>query len=159
MEKLFKRFHRSLNIELGNSLYKTGMLFRRDGIRAGKGINITPEQLSVIMIVKHKGPVTQKEILERTMQDAPTLSRSLKRMEKHGLVRVKRDKKDKRVTRVHITPKASVTLASMGVKMKMQFNRSLSKFPDKKKKQLIKLLKELRDSFNKNANGKNGGKQ
>src|SRR6056297_206109 len=96
--------HKSINAELGFALYKTGMMFRREGLRHGMNKKVAPEQWQVMMVLKSKNGMTQKEIGELTVQDAPTLSRSIKRMVSRGMVKKKKGKNDRRATLIYLTP-------------------------------------------------------
>ncbi len=145
--KLKKMRHKNINAELGFALYKTGMLFRREGLKHGMNKKVAPEQWQVMMVLKRKNGMTQKEIGELTVQDAPTLSRSIKRMVLRGLVKKKKGKKDRRATLIYLTPSGERLMKSIGKETVAHINSILKDFPERKKKAIIKLLEELRDYF------------
>jgi len=136
--------HKSLNSELGFALYKTGMIFRREAMNMNRKIKLAPEQWQLLMAIKKKGGATQKEIGEMTLQDAPTLSRAVKRLETKGLVKKTSGKHDRRKTLITLTPEGKKILVNTGREIQKHIDSLLLRFPDKKKKEIIKLLEELR---------------
>ncbi len=145
----------SLNARVGYNLYRTGMMFRREALRAYSGSGLTPEQWQLSMILAKKGPLTQKQLCDITMQDAPTVSRMLKRMEKKSYVTIKADSRDKRAVKISITKKGLQHAFKTARESEKRIDRLMKGFDEDKKKKLIELLKELRLRFCAQEN--NGG--
>ena len=78
-------------------------------------------------------------------------------MEKNGIVRIRKDRKDKRATKICLTTKGKILFARMGLKAKKHFNSIFRKYSDKKKRELLKLLKDLRNCFIEYEEKHNGG--
>src|ERR1700704_5398899 len=55
--------------------------------------------------------LSQRELAERMGVEAPTMVRHLDRLEKEGLIERRRDARDRRVTRITVTPAGSRRLA------------------------------------------------
>ena len=67
------------------------------------GVNITPEQWTVLIYLWEKDGVTQQELCNATFKDKPSMTRLIDNMEKlHLVVRIS-DKRDRRINLVHLT--------------------------------------------------------
>ncbi|MFP4466315.1 MAG: MarR family winged helix-turn-helix transcriptional regulator [Candidatus Goldiibacteriota bacterium] len=137
--------HRDLDAEVGWNLYRTGMLMRREGVRQLAEFNVTPEQWQVLMILINKGGLSQKAIGDITLQDAPTISRVLQRLLKKKLIKKKTDVRDKRAFCLEITGAGKDLMEKMMKKLKK--NRTEYNITDSQKRELIKLLKGLRENL------------
>lgn len=69
-------------------------------------LGLHPGQLPVLKILHDKDGISQTEIAEKLCNRPSSVTVSLKRMEKMGLVRRETDEKDQRVMRVYLTQKA-----------------------------------------------------
>jgi MarR family transcriptional regulator, organic hydroperoxide resistance regulator len=102
--------HRSIDLSLGGSL---GYLIR-DANRAFQRLlekRITPHgvtrgQWYFLRVLWEEDGLSQRELSARVGMMEPTTVIALRGMEKAGLIRRIRGTKDRRVTRVHLTPKA-----------------------------------------------------
>ena len=157
MDKLIKQMHKDLNAEVGWNLYKTGMMLRRDGMRKFAMFGITPEQWQVMLILYKKGALTQKAIRDITIQDAPTISRVVQRLLKKKFVKKTSSTKDKRAVLIDMAPAGLKLLNTILKQIKKNHGKATGKFNDVKKRQLIKLLKELREEME--VVHSNGGKK
>lgn len=75
-----------------------GQLLREAGLRPGQEL--------VLMSLWQQGPQRQVDLVERLDSDAPTMVRSIARLEKIGLVRKVPSEADRRATIVHPTAKS-----------------------------------------------------
>jgi DNA-binding MarR family transcriptional regulator len=67
------------------------------------GIDITPEQWTVLLFLWEKDGVTQQELCNATYKDKPSMTRLIDNMERvHLVVRIS-DKKDRRTNLIHLT--------------------------------------------------------
>jgi DNA-binding MarR family transcriptional regulator len=67
------------------------------------GLEITPEQWTVLIFLWEKDGVTQQELCNATFKDKPSMTRLIDNMEKvHLVVRIS-DKKDRRTNLIHLT--------------------------------------------------------
>lgn len=68
-----------------------------------RGIEITPEQWTVLLFLWEKDGVTQQELCNATFRDKPNMTRLIDNMErKHWVVRIS-DKNDRRINLIHLT--------------------------------------------------------
>lgn len=67
------------------------------------GMEITPEQWTVLLFLWEKDGVTQQELCNATFKDKPSMTRLIDNMEcQHLVVRIS-DKKDRRTNLIHLT--------------------------------------------------------
>ena len=71
--------------------------FRQDGI------DISPEQWTILLSLWEKDGVTQQDLCNATFKDKPSMTRLIDNMEKQHLVVRISDKKDKRTNLVYLT--------------------------------------------------------
>lgn len=67
------------------------------------GLEITPEQWTVLIFLWEKDGVTQQELCNATFKDKPSMTRLINNMERQHLVVRISDKKDRRTNLVHLT--------------------------------------------------------
>lgn len=67
------------------------------------GIDITPEQWTVLLYLWEKDGVTQQELCNATYKDKPSMTRLIDNMERQHLVVRISDKKDRRTNLIHLT--------------------------------------------------------
>ena len=67
------------------------------------GMEITPEQWTVLMFLWEKDGVTQQELCNATFKDKPSMTRLIDNMERQHLVVRISDKKDRRTNLIHLT--------------------------------------------------------
>lgn len=67
------------------------------------GIEITPEQWTVLLFLWEKDGVTQQELCNATFKDKPSMTRLIDNMERQHLVVRISDKHDRRTNLIHLT--------------------------------------------------------
>lgn len=67
------------------------------------GIDLTPEQWTLLAMLAMSGTIYQRELAEGTFKDAPTVSRIIELLRKRGLITRKADKSDRRRFLVSLT--------------------------------------------------------
>jgi DNA-binding MarR family transcriptional regulator len=72
---------------------------------AEQGEEITPEQWMVLIRLWEKDGVSQTELSDATLRDAPTMSRIVRGMEERGIISRQRSTEDGRIQTVHLTRK------------------------------------------------------
>jgi DNA-binding MarR family transcriptional regulator len=73
----------------------------------------SPPQVWVIKILKERGGATPKELAEVMCVTPANITGLVAKLERHGFVTRKRDRKDRRVVRLEATPKAVKGLEAM----------------------------------------------
>ena len=67
------------------------------------GLEISPEQWTVLIFLWEKDGVTQQELCNATFKDKPSMTRLIDNMERQHLVVRISDKKDRRTNLIHLT--------------------------------------------------------
>lgn len=67
------------------------------------GLEITPEQWTVLIFLWEKDGVTQQELCNATFKDKPSMTRLIDNMERQHLVVRISDKRDRRTNIIHLT--------------------------------------------------------
>jgi len=67
------------------------------------GLEITPEQWTILLALWERDGRTQSELCEATFRDAPTMSRMIDSLERQGLVKRRNDAADARARAVWLT--------------------------------------------------------
>jgi DNA-binding MarR family transcriptional regulator len=135
-----------LDQQLGFNLYRVATLFKREHARALREYKLTPEQWQALATLWRHGAMTQAGIARVTMQDAPTVSRMLVRLERNGWLLREADPNDARRSLVRLTKQGSRLREVMPVKLERHFRKYLKGFPESQQRALLHLLRELRRS-------------
>ena len=134
-----------LDDALGFNIYRVSLLFRRELIRALADLHMTPEQWQIMITLwTTKKSLNQTQIVNLTMKDKPTVSRIIQRLERDGWVLKTGSEDDKRVTLIRPSRRSWKLYREVPQKLSAHFDTLLQDFPQEKKDQLLKILKELR---------------
>ncbi|MBM9546082.1 MarR family transcriptional regulator [Leptospira sp. 201903074] len=133
-----------LDDQIGFNLNRVALLFRKELIRCLREFHLTPEQWQVLAMLWQKGSLSQKQIIELTLQDAPSVSKMIRRMESAGLILVAVSKLDKRSTVITLTAEGHSLEKILPKKILTHFNPILNSMPQKNRKFFLLLLKEFR---------------
>ena len=135
-----------LDAQLGFNLVRVANHFKREHGRALREYKLTPEQWQALATLWGHGALKQAEIARVTMQDAPTVSRMLARMERDGWLRRQSDPEDARSSIVQLTDKGQQLRHVLPAKLLRHFRAFLSDFPEADQRQLLSLLRKLRNA-------------
>jgi DNA-binding MarR family transcriptional regulator len=78
------------------------------------GLDITPEQWSILLCLWNKDGVTQQDLCNATFKDKPSMTRLIDNLEKRYLVVRIPNKKDKRINMIHLTKKGKEIRSIVG---------------------------------------------
>ena len=78
-------------------LLRLGVYLQREGARMTREHDLTQQQFVVLVAIKEQGPVSQKEIVSELLLEKSNVSKSISRLEKLGMVEVRRGDRDSRV--------------------------------------------------------------
>lgn len=135
-----------LDRQLGFNLHRVAMMFKREHARALREHGLTPEQWQALATLWHAGPMRQVDIARVTLQEAPTVSRMLVRMQRRGWILTAPDPADARSKVIRLTPEGSRLREVLPSKLVRHFDRYLAKFSATHQRRLLELLRELRKS-------------
>lgn len=76
---------------------------------ADRGIDISPEQLTILALLWKKDRVSQQELCNATFKDKPSMTRLIDALEKKDMVKREADEKDRRNNLVVLTPLGRAT--------------------------------------------------
>ena len=102
-------------------------------------------QWSIIFCIERFGPMTQTEIWKYLNVEAPTITRTLSRMEKNGWIKRELGK-DKRERVINLTEEAWRNYKTIRQSMDNLEHEILSDLSTEEKKHLYNLLKKIRTS-------------
>ena len=138
---------RSLEEEVYLNLLRTAdALFRRQE-ELLKRVELSPAQYNVLRILRGAEPegLACKEIAERMLTRDPDVTRLLDRLEKRGLVRRSRDRRDRRVIVVRISKSGLRLLTDLDQPVSELSREDLKHLGNDKLRQLIRLLETARE--------------
>ena len=144
--KQTKPFH-SVAQEAFLTLQRTADVVARRGAQFLKKWDISGTQYNVLRILRGAGPDGLRcgEIGERMVTHDPDITRLLDRMEKAGWVERARDTTDRRVVLTRISKKGLDLLRQIDKPIEEETRVMGSHISDKKLRELINLLNELRN--------------
>lgn len=103
-------------------------------------LGVTPGQLPVLMCLWEQDGLTQRELYQRVHIEQATMSNTLSRMERDGLVKRKPDPDDRRASRVMLTAKAKKIEADLNEATKTVTKNALGSLKKKDKKTVMDLM-------------------
>ena len=121
------------------------------GKLAEKGINLTRQQMILMKILFHDGPLPQNDLAFLTDRDKASLTRLLKTMEKKNLVARITSPEDKRVNMVHLTKHGEKTLSDITplfLEIIMQMQEGIS---EDEQKVVIGVMKQIQENIENNS--------
>ncbi len=111
------------------------------------GVMSQPGARLVLAFLAYADGVTQRELVERTHLQAPTVSVILARMEEEGLAERRRNSQDKRQMLVYITEKGKETDRQGLEKIKETDAIAISGLEEAELAELVRLLRKMRDNL------------
>jgi MarR family transcriptional regulator, organic hydroperoxide resistance regulator len=90
---------------IGYHLLQAFRAHRRLAEAAFSEIGLYPGQEMLLFQLWQKEGVTQSQLVEKLCVEPPTVTKTLQRLEKAGIIERKQDAEDARVSRVYLTPK------------------------------------------------------
>ena len=103
----FYDIDQAVGYAVGHAAARIKMALRR--IFAAAGHDVTPDQWVVLYRLFETDGLTQAELGERTVKDKTTITRILDRLESKRLLTRRRDSRDRRSQRLHLTPEGEAT--------------------------------------------------
>ncbi|HBS06539.1 MAG TPA: MarR family transcriptional regulator [Leptospiraceae bacterium] len=135
-----------LEDQLGYNLNRTAMLFRRELGRSLRPFGaMTPEQWQTLNTLwESPEGLSPSAISDLTLQDMPSISRMVKRMEDHGWVIREADPEDRRSFRVKLTARGKKLEKDVPDQLQSHFQEILRSLSRTESQELINSLKKLR---------------
>lgn len=114
---------------------------------AGHGVNLTRQQVILLKILFHDGPLPQNDLAFLTDRDKTSLTRLLTTMEKKNLVARITSPEDKRVNMVHLTKNGEKVLnetAPLLLEVIMQIQSGIN---EEDQKTVINVMQRIQDNI------------
>ena len=121
------------------------------GKLAEKGIKLTRQQMILMKILFHDGPLPQNDLAFLTDRDKTSLTRLLGTMEKKNLVARIASQEDKRVNMVHLTKHGEKTITELMpvfLEIIMQMQDGIS---EEEQKVVIGVMKQIQQNIENNS--------
>lgn len=140
MDNLIESIERNLRM--------SDFIIRKKGRTILKNYDISPAQFRTLqVIINHGDEMTLSELSERLELSCSTVTESLKRMEKLGLVERKKDEKDARFIRISVLPKGHEILDEV-LKIRREYlKKVLQTLTPEEHQNLADNLKKLSDEL------------
>lgn len=110
---------------------------------------LTNEQWIVLKVIDANPAVSQTEIAEKSLKDKTNITRILDLLEKNGHIERRRDDRDRRMYRIHITARGKGTLEAVNPITQKTDEICTQGLNKKKVKELIESLDAICDSIKK----------
>lgn len=111
-----------------------------------KEFELYSSQWSILFCLKQFGSMTQKEIWQYLNVEAPTVTRTIARLEDSGWV-LREEGHDKRAKIVHLSPFAEQHLPEIEKRIQHVEKEMVANLSNEEQDQLISLLKKIGQSF------------
>lgn len=127
--------------DLYSGLTRAAMLLRRKALGAFSEYGVSPEWWEILQHLDERSGTTQRELIKATLKDKGTLSRTLARMLRDGLVEHRL--RNKRYGAFFLTPKGLKILEMLPMVLRKLTNDSLASFKPGERTELLGALKRL----------------
>ncbi|MCB1172557.1 MAG: MarR family transcriptional regulator, partial [Leptospiraceae bacterium] len=128
-----------LTNQLGFNINRVALLFRRELIRALKEYDLSPEQWQVLASLWDRQILSQKDVAHITLQDAPSISRMIARMERNRFINVQPSSQDRRLKIISLSSKGAALKKTLPGLLKGHFDSLLKDFSKREQQQLLSL--------------------
>lgn len=133
--------------EIREFLDKISAQMRRNYAERLREFNLHVGQEQLLCRLWREDGLTQIQLSERLNCEPPTITNMVKSLENHGFVVRKRDPKDRRVSRVYLTPAGSNLCEPVERIWNMQLNKLLSGIIPEERLLLRRLMKQMADNL------------
>ncbi|TWT04284.1 MarR family transcriptional regulator [Planococcus sp. CPCC 101016] len=120
-----------------------------------KRFGLYSSQWSILFCLKQFGSMTQKEIWQYLNVEAPTVTRTIVRLEESGWI-ARREGEDKRERIVELSPFALLQVPEIEKQVRNVEENLVSGLSDEEQNQLLILLKKINVKSSKEKDGKHG---
>lgn len=133
---------------IDKQLLLTQSAFGKRVMQKAQSAGLLPGQPKVLEYVIAHENCTQADICEAWDLDKSTLSGIIARMERDGLIIIRRDESDKRRTCLTVTEKGRTLYGQMDEFLRDLNDKALAGFSDEEYEQLLSMLRRLKDNLN-----------
>lgn len=127
---------------LFHEIHQKSRLSVKEVNEALKEFDLYSSQWSILFTLKKFGPMTQKGIWQYLNVEAPTVARTVQRLEESGWV-VREEGEDKRERIVHLSERAESQVAGIEERIREVEEGLLAPLSEGEQQQLMKLLQKI----------------
>lgn len=110
-------------------------------------LGIHPRQIPILCTLYHKDGCSQREIAEALGVKPPTVTVSIQRLEKSGIICRRQDKKDQRVSRIYLTEEGRKIIAQGMKQMEKMEEVVFGHFSEAELCLLRRFFEQIRDNI------------
>ena len=110
-------------------------------------LGLHPGQIPMLKLLQREDGISQRSISKRLGIQPPTVTVSLKRMEKMELIRREPDEKDQRVLRVYLTEKGRTVITDVQKTLKKNEEKMLTGLTESEICLLKRFLRQMRENL------------
>ncbi|MEZ5765934.1 MAG: MarR family transcriptional regulator [Xanthobacteraceae bacterium] len=132
---------------LGFLVHDVARLLRKRFEQHARGSGLTRSQWQVLAYLERNEGIHQGGLAELLEVEPITLGRIVDRLQEMGLVERRPHSSDRRVWRLHLTPKALPKLAEIGVLGERTRAEALADIPQAEREQLLQTLTQLKSNL------------
>lgn len=129
-------------------LVDTARMLRREFDRRAAGIGVTRPQWMLLVRLFHCDGQRQVDLAEQLEVEPITLCRMIDRMEEAGLVERRRDERDRRAWRIHLTPRSTPIIADLREVGERLHERALDGLDEAQRLAAASFLAQIKDNLN-----------
>jgi MarR family transcriptional regulator, 2-MHQ and catechol-resistance regulon repressor len=114
--------------------------------RTGKHVEshgMTAGQFGALEALLHLGPMCQRELGEKLLRSGGNITLVVDNLEKQGWVRRERQKDDRRMIRIHLTPRGRQLIARVFPKHALVIVKEMSRLSAREQEELRRICRKL----------------
>jgi len=127
---------------LFHEIHQKSRLSVKEANEALKEFNLYSSQWSILFCLKQFGAMTQKEVWQYLNVEAPTVTRTIVRLEESGWIE-RKEGNDKRERIVHLAEKAEKMIPEIEQRIVEVEERLLARLTKEEQQQLLALIKKI----------------
>lgn len=116
-----------------------------------EGCDLTPAQFGALVLIADEPGMDQTRLMQLAALDRSSVTKTVERLEKRGLIKRKVDPDDRRARRLSVTDKGTELLAEVQDGARRTQQRILAPLGAKRANQFLQMLTEVADAHNESS--------
>jgi DNA-binding MarR family transcriptional regulator len=134
-------------LSVGFLIGDVARLLRRNFDQRVQDLGLTQAQWRAIAQLSREEGIKQVVLADRLEVKPITLARLIDRLEAAGWVKRRRDREDRRATRLYLTPKSQPILSEMTTRVGDTLNEALGEVPVAQRDLLVEILQQMKSNL------------
>ncbi|MBO9464176.1 MarR family transcriptional regulator [Tropicibacter sp. R15_0] len=118
-----------------------------------EGLDVSAEEWAVLLILQSVPDLTATELSDRSMRDKTTITRTLDRLERKGLVLRLRDTKDRRSVRLSLSPMGQAVFEELARVAQGLIQQTLAGIAPEDVEQALMVMKRMAANLTEDQHG------